>query len=259
MERRKQKRESQPELDQGPPSKQHRIDLDFCWFQEIPVEIASLILDFACQANLSGFDIAKSSDPTKDKIISHIVCRFVCNQWRDLLHPPEKVERHSCFGHLAASRGWLNLVKWARENGSPWDHLTCAHAAHGGHLEVLKWLRESGCEWDQLTCDRAAENGHFEVLKWARENGCDWGVSTSVNAAWSDHLETLKWLRENGCPVHSNAFAMAANRGQMEVLKWMKDNGCPWDEFCCAQAALAGRLDALKWLRENGCPWDGPS
>jgi len=44
----------------------------------------------------------------------------------------------------------------------------------GGHLEVLKWARENGCPWDEDTCAGAAEGGHLEVLKWARENGCPW-------------------------------------------------------------------------------------
>ena len=44
----------------------------------------------------------------------------------------------------------------------------------GGHLEVLKWARANGCPWDEGTCAYAAEGGHLEVLKWARENGCPW-------------------------------------------------------------------------------------
>jgi hypothetical protein len=27
-----------------------------------------------------------------------------------------------------------------------WNLLTCACAAHNGYLEVLKWIRENGCE-----------------------------------------------------------------------------------------------------------------
>ena len=45
-------------------------------------------------------------------------------------------------------------------------------AALNGHLEVLKWARENGCPWDSFTCSYAALNGHLEVLRWAKENGC---------------------------------------------------------------------------------------
>ncbi len=39
-------------------------------------------------------------------------------------------------------------MKWARENGAPWDEWTCAFAARGGHLDVLKWARENGAPWN---------------------------------------------------------------------------------------------------------------
>ena len=45
---------------------------------------------------------------------------------------------------ICGSRGHLEVLKWARENGAPWDEWICAHAAEGGHFEVLKWARENG-------------------------------------------------------------------------------------------------------------------
>ncbi len=33
-------------------------------------------------------------------------------------------------------------------------------AAKGGHLDVLKYARENGCPWDSFVCAMAAENGH---------------------------------------------------------------------------------------------------
>jgi len=40
------------------------------------------------------------------------------------------------------------VLKWARENGCPWDDRVCSRAAQGGYLEVVKWAREQGCEWN---------------------------------------------------------------------------------------------------------------
>jgi hypothetical protein len=64
---------------------------------------------------------------------------------------------------LRREGGHLETLKWARENGCPWDEETCADAAEGGHLETLKWAREHGCPWDELTCASAAKGGHLEV------------------------------------------------------------------------------------------------
>ena len=55
------------------------------------------------------------------------------------------------------------MLKWARENGCPWDWETCASAAERGHLEVLKWARENGCPWDEDTRLLAASLGYVET------------------------------------------------------------------------------------------------
>ena len=84
------------------------------------------------------------------------------------------------------------MLKWARENGCPWDVDTSANAALGGHLEVLKWLRSNGCPWSEGTWEAAAQGGHLEMLKWLRESGCPWSEGTWEAAARSGHLEILK-------------------------------------------------------------------
>jgi hypothetical protein len=52
--------------------------------------------------------------------------------------------------------------------------MTCAYAAKGGHLDVLKWAHEQGCPWDELTCAHAADGRHVQVLKWIYEQGGPW-------------------------------------------------------------------------------------
>ena len=110
------------------------------------------------------------------------------------------------------------------------DNYLCPAAAKGGHLEVLKWLRENGCPWDEETCRYAAYGGHFEVLKWARANDCPWDKTTCTRAAEGGQLEVLKWARANGCPWDEDTCAYAALNGHLELLKWARANGCPWSE-----------------------------
>ena len=45
-------------------------------------------------------------------------------------------------------------------------------AARGGHLDVLKWAREEGCPWDGWTTHFAEFGGHLEMLLYARQAGC---------------------------------------------------------------------------------------
>ena len=63
---------------------------------------------------------------------------------------------------------------------------------------MLKWAHENGCPWDERTCERAAEGGHLEVLKWARANDCPWDFRT-LSCAWKHH-EVMHWAILNGCP-----------------------------------------------------------
>ena len=72
-------------------------------------------------------------------------------------------------------------LKWARENGCPWDEGVCSAAARGGHLEVLQYAHANECPWDEGTCSSAAAKGHLEVLRWARANGCPWDESTCIS------------------------------------------------------------------------------
>jgi hypothetical protein len=118
--------------------------------------------------------------------------------------------RHVC----RASRRWMEykklapskmvssiaLLSWARDQGCPWDEMTCAYAAQNGNLEVLQWLRAQGCPWDEMTCAYAASKGHLKILQWARARGCPWDEWTYAYAARGGHLEVVQWARANGCP-----------------------------------------------------------
>ena len=56
---------------------------------------------------------------------------------------------------------------------------TC-RAWKGGHLELLRWARENGCPWNADTCGTRRAAGS-DLLRWARENGCP----CDVTAVWS--------------------------------------------------------------------------
>ena len=53
-------------------------------------------------------------------------------------------------------------LKYAHENGCPWNCWTCKQAAENGHLDCLKYAHENGCPWNEYTCKHAAEKEHLE-------------------------------------------------------------------------------------------------
>ena len=97
---------------------------------------------------------------------------------------------------VAWARSCAGETKWARYI----EPRLFAKAAGRGDLEMLKWLRAKGCPWDKWTCANAAKGGHLEMLKWLRDNGCLWSAGACASAAFRGHLEVLEWLRAAGCP-----------------------------------------------------------
>ena len=49
-----------------------------------------------------------------------------------------------------------------RAENFPWDEKTCKEAAKGGHLETLKWARENGAPWNEYARRFAASKGYVE-------------------------------------------------------------------------------------------------
>ena len=78
--------------------------------------------------------------------------------------------KHVC--NVAARRGSVRLLKWARENNVAWSAVTCHYAASNGHLPALKYLHENGCPWDSHTCWHAAIHKHWDCLQYAVDNKC---------------------------------------------------------------------------------------
>jgi hypothetical protein len=112
--------------------------------------------------------------------------------------------------------GRLDVLRWAREGGCPWDTLTCAAVARRGHLHILQWVRAHGCTWNAWTCAYAAENGHLHILQWAREHGCPIDSYTRV-VFENRHFTIASKL------LHRNIF-----ENQDEVKEWIKivDEAC---------------------------------
>jgi len=64
-----------------------------------------------------------------------------------------------------------------------------------GNVEMLKWMKENGCPWDEEVTATAAVNGNVEFLKWAVENGCPYN---EYRALWDAPEHVVVWARENG-------------------------------------------------------------
>ena len=70
-------------------------------------------------------------------------------------------------------------VEWARScvSEEDWERRIkprfCEETGTHGDIEMLKWLRAEGCPWDAVACANAACGGHLEALKCSKEEKLD--------------------------------------------------------------------------------------
>ncbi|PNG99348.1 hypothetical protein TSOC_014877, partial [Tetrabaena socialis] len=79
----------------------------------------------------------------------------------------------------AAAGGHLPAVAWLVETLDAGAALTThvfEAAAKAGSMELLRWLRARGCPWDATAFAAAAQGGSEEQLEWLAEQGCLMGV-----------------------------------------------------------------------------------
>jgi len=112
----------------------------------------------------SYFESTKSLEQIIDE--STAIC---FHQWNLMA---KKFDQDVSLVEYAISMGSLKLIKWARENGCPWDENTCANTAENGHFELsfassllVVNKKRKPCTINQLY-ERAIcnTNNHFVLL-----------------------------------------------------------------------------------------------
>ena len=146
---------------------------------------------------------------------------------------------------FAAKLGQLEVLKWLRENDSPWSERTSDEAACNGHLEVLQWARENGCPWDADTCElSASENGHKKLQAWILKCAPDKGKKAEHNGVVS---------AAHGSPLH-----IAAAKGHEAAVQAQIESGADVNKVVVNGvtplfiAAGAGHVEAVRVLIEAG-------
>lgn len=128
---------------------------------------------FMCAAAALGchFSILKwaheNGCPWDEATCSHAVgSGYVRNQW-GLQH---RYKWSLCPGEGAASDQRLEILKWARANGCPWDEVTTRAAVEGKHWDILRWAVSNGCPWNaEYALRQAAKLRNSSVKEWIEQ------------------------------------------------------------------------------------------
>jgi len=175
---------------------------------------------------------------------------------------------HGCPGtikidySLAVRYSRHEIFKWLVEQKFRWDEGLPISAALIGNLDVLKWLREEGCPWDdERVVLTAVKHSQFEVLRWATQIGCSWPeIDPWLVVKWTyseNDIKVLQWIHDEGHLNRTNELITAAiARENLTVLRWCIKIGVCGTKDNCRTAAEMGLLDMLKLLRRSGTPWD---
>ncbi len=95
-----------------------------------------------------------------------------------------------------------------------------------GHLEILKWARSQGCPWNGLTCAWAAEGGHLELLQCYTHN-------TFLLASRCDRMNVLVWAHQSDYPCwDQRIYTEAKEAGHWDILRWAKRKGLSLEDEC---------------------------
>ena len=121
----------------------------------------------------------------------------------------------------------LQVVVFVSVNKNKRAYHVVEWAAKNGNLDILKWLKRNGCPWNEDTFTAAATHGNLENMKWLKKNGCHWKENTFYGAVENGNIENMAWLKENNCPCKGTTFYLAVKGGNIETINWLKDNGCP--------------------------------
>ena len=170
---------------------------------------------------------------------------------------------------IAASEGRLQLLRWLRDRGCPWEDGVNVYslAARGGHADVLEWLQRrqrqqgdvGGAAWDRdAAVHAAAWGGNFGLLRaLIEEHGActrPWARIAEGVATHAECLPTLQWLLENGhyVDVEGRVLLRAAERGDLETINWARTVQSDrilfapaWTQLC-ERAAAHGRVEVLE-------------
>ncbi len=214
-------------------------------FQEVPLEIRSLILHFV------------------SKRWFYLKC--VCHNWYAIMkNSPlwNNFDRDDCLEYLV-HEGELNVIKWCWDMGT-WVECIATNAAYDGQLEILKWYyKYSGCgediDWDDILHE-AATNGQLEILKWVCPNGIliAGGSKTMELIIKHGHLHILQWLYVMEVVPDSRWYNEA---NSVEMFKFLYNEfklSFP-RHFTCANINCIKQtqnlLACVKYIRSLGLPF----
>ncbi|VDI57635.1 Hypothetical predicted protein [Mytilus galloprovincialis] len=188
--------------------------------------------------------------------------------------------------HVAASKGWTDIVKLLLDTGSDYDKCdilgwsSTLHACRHGHTEIVRMLLETGADYNKCSNDgwspvmMACEYGQTEIVRMLLEKGADYnkcthnGWSPVMMACSYGHIEIVKILLETGADYNKcnndgwSPVMSACRYGHTEIVRILLETGadynkCTHDDWSLVMSTCRYEHTAIvKILLETGADYN---
>ena len=116
----------------------------------------------------------------------------------------------TCLGADEREAGRVTLVRITDVGG------ICEEAARGGYLNILRWARENG-----LLDEKAAISawyGHWDILQWLRQQGCPRDSRSVPTATRPTVMSGCPTGHRRRCIYTESVFTTAVRKGHLDLL-----------------------------------------
>jgi hypothetical protein len=148
----------------------------------------------------------------------------------------------------------LSLLKWAVDNGAPFDTLVIKNACSTKKFNMVIWAINNGCPFIHSANDLAL-TANLDVIKLAHEQGCPFNSLVTFYAAAENNGDLLKWAYENGIPFHERTYTelVMHKDDAKETLEWAVAHGCKVSPNLGEYAIMTNDFELLRFAFTNGC------
>lgn len=152
--------------------------------------------------------------------------------------------------------GHLHVIRWAIENGCPWDSTNlCSAVVRAETADAFEWAANNGCDTSSLWL-WAVKSNNLKMLEYALSLDPT-TVNVAVNYAVKDpRALRLILLKDKNKTISNSCFNMTIRKGSFECLRMLYDHGIVYDGRSAIHASMFGKLHVLKWLKAKGAPMD---
>jgi hypothetical protein len=165
---------------------------------------------------------------------------------------------------LAASKGLLHVLQWAKQQGAVFNEGTMVQAAGNGHIAAGEYLHAQQCPFDGKACIAATVQCQLGALQWLLEH--DYPHDASIlwtSAAKDGYTSVLSLLLQSGVHVSPGVLTLvlfkAGANSQLATAQWLRAQGAEWPGRL-SLPAIDGTTElqqwegaVLAWARAEGC------